>query len=130
MKRARLVMNDRPSLKIWPLEIQLKKNERKLYIEFDDGSCFEYPAEYLRIESPSAEVKGHGSSQGKIMSGCKNISIESIESVGNYAIRILFTDRHDTGIYSWDYLYILGKNYEEKWHRYLRILEALGLSRD
>ncbi|MBY0281183.1 MAG: DUF971 domain-containing protein [Alphaproteobacteria bacterium] len=123
-------MNDRLTFKIWPKEIQLKKNEKKLFIEFDDGACFEYPAEYLRIESPSAEVKGHGSSQRKIISGCKNIGIGSIESVGNYAIRILFTDLHDTGIYSWDYLYTLGKSYEEKWHRYLRILEALGLSRD
>lgn len=123
-------MNKNPAFKIWPVEIQLKKNERKLSIEFDDGSHFEYAAEYLRIESPSAEVKGHGSSQRKIVSGCKNISIESIESIGNYAIRILFTDHHDTGIYSWDYLYTLGKNYEEKWQRYLKILEALGLSRD
>lgn len=123
-------MNDCSSLKIWPIEVELKKNEKKLHIEFDDGCCFEYSAEYLRVESPSAEVKGHGSSQGKIISSCKNIGIESIESVGNYAIRILFTDHHDTGIYSWDYLYALGKTYEEKWCRYLKILEALGLSRN
>ena len=124
------MMNDRSCLKSWPTEIQLKKSERKLKIEFDDGVCFEYSAEYLRIESPSAEVKGHGSSQRKIISGCKDIGINSVESVGNYAIRILFTDHHDTGIYSWDYLYALGKNYEEKWYRYLKILEALGLTRD
>lgn len=123
-------MSKRSSFKIWPVEIQLQKNERKLIIEFDDGSYFEYPAEYLRIESPSAEVKGHGSSQRKIVSGCKNIGIESIESIGNYAIRILFTDNHNTGIYSWEYLYTLGKSYEIKWNRYLQILEALGLSRE
>lgn len=129
-RKALLFMNDRSSPQIWPIEIRLKKGDKKLNIEFDDGSCFEYSAEYLRIESPSAEAKGHGSSQRKIISGCKNIGINSIESVGNYAIRILFTDRHDTGIYSWDYLYTLGKSYEEKWYRYLKILEALGLSRD
>ena len=123
-------MNERLSLKIWPIQVKLKKNEGKLHIEFDEGSRFEYSAEYLRIESPSAEVKGHGSTQKRIISGCRNIGIESIESVGNYAIRILFTDRHNTGIYSWDYLYMLGKTYQERWSRYLKILEALGLTRD
>lgn len=123
-------MNKHSFLKIWPVEIQLQKSDRKLIIEFDDGFHFEYSAEYLRIESPSAEVKGHGSSQRKILTGCKNIGIESIESIGNYAIRILFTDSHNTGIYSWEYLYNLGKQYEIKWNRYLHILDALGLSRE
>lgn len=118
------------SQKTWPVNIQLKKKERLLTVDFDDGSTFAYPAEYLRVESPSAEVQGHGASQKKVIPGCRNVGIVSVESVGNYAVRIKFDDHHETGIYSWNYLYELGKNKNENWNRYLKILESVGLSRD
>jgi DUF971 family protein len=101
-----------------------------LEIEFDDGNRFTYTAEYLRVQSPSAEVKGHGSSQRYIVAGCRSVGIKSIEPVGNYAIRIVFDDHHDTGIYSWNYLYELGEKRDENWLRYTQMLQSLGLSRD
>lgn len=123
-------MNKDPfSPAIWPTHIKLNKQAQTLDVEFDDGSSFTYTAEYLRVESPSAEVRGHGSSQKNIIPGCKAVHIKDVESVGNYAIRIRFDDNHDTGIYSWTYLHELGKNKDENWRRYLEILHSLGLSR-
>jgi DUF971 family protein len=114
----------------WPREIRLKKSEKRLEIEFDDGSVFSLPAELLRVESPSAEVMGHGPSQKQIVSGRREVGILALEPVGNYAIRIKFDDLHDTGIYSWQYLRFLGENQERVWQEYLAALEAKGLSRD
>ncbi|MEE8202441.1 MAG: DUF971 domain-containing protein [Alphaproteobacteria bacterium] len=114
----------------WPLEIRLKQVEKRLEVAFDDGVTFAYPAEFLRVESPSAEVKGHGPGQQKIVAGRRHVGIVAIEAVGNYAIRIRFDDLHDTGIYSWAYLYEIGADRETIWQAYLDALDARGLSRD
>ena len=114
----------------WPVEIRLKKAEKILEVDFDDGARFRYPAEYLRVESPSAEVQGHGPSQKQTIAGRKHVGIMSLEPVGNYAIRIVFDDLHDTGIFSWAYLYELGETQDKKWRAYLAALEAKGLSRE
>jgi DUF971 family protein len=116
--------------KHWPVEIRLKKAEKALEIDFDDGRTFRLPAEYLRVESPSAEVKGHNPSQRQIVPGRRHVGILEIEQVGNYALRIKFDDLHDTGIYTWNYLYELGRDYEPNWKRYLEDLSSRGLSRD
>ena len=115
----------------WPVELRLKKAEKLLEVAFDDGSRFRLPAEYLRVESPSAEVMGHGGpSTKKIVSGRRHVKIVTVEPVGNYAIRIVFDDKHDTGIYSWSYLRELGDTYDEKWAAYQAALLYRGLSRD
>ncbi|MGH7005948.1 MAG: gamma-butyrobetaine hydroxylase-like domain-containing protein [Alphaproteobacteria bacterium] len=116
--------------KHWPTEIRLKSAEKRLEIDFDDGQRFSYPAEYLRVESPSAEVQGHGPSQKQIVPGRMHVGILAVEQVGNYAIRINFDDLHDTGIFSWDYLYGLGANHDALWRAYLAEIEKRGLSRD
>ena len=114
----------------WPREIRLLKEERVLEIEFDDDKVFRYPAEYLRVESPSAEVMGHGPGQKQIVAERAEVGILELEPVGHYAIRIKFDDLHDTGIYSWDYLRHLGENRDEIWDRYLKALEERGLTRE
>jgi DUF971 family protein len=114
----------------WPVEIRLKQNEKLLEIDFDDGSKFKYPAELLRVESPSAEVQGHGAGQKTIVAGRRHVGIMGVEPVGNYAIRIKFDDLHDTGIFTWRYLYGLGKHAHEIFGAYLKALEEKGLSRD
>lgn len=114
----------------WPVEIRLKQAEKILEIDFDDGRTFRYPAEFLRVESPSAEVMGHGPGQKQIVAGRRHVGIMELKPEGNYAIRIVFDDLHDTGIYSWRYLRELGERQEELWQAYLDALEARGLSRD
>lgn len=114
----------------WPLEIRLRKAERVLEIDFEDGSRFRFPAELLRVESPSAEVQGHGPSQKQLVAGRAHVGILELEPVGNYAIRIKFDDLHDTGIYSWTYLYELGRRQDEVWAKYLAALAERGLSRE
>lgn len=114
----------------WPLEIRLKQAEKALEVDFDDGSTFRYPAELLRVESPSAEVQGHMPSQKQLVSGRRHVGILGLEPVGNYAIRIKFDDLHDSGIFSWRYLYEMGLRQDEIWQAYLADLEARGLSRD
>ncbi len=114
----------------WPLEIRLKQAEKLLEIDFDDGAAYRYPAEYLRVESPLAEVQGHGPSQKQLVAGRRHVGILSLEPVGNYAIRITFDDLHDTGIFTWAYLYELGAEQDERWRRYIAALAASGLSRD
>ncbi len=116
--------------KFWPVEIRLKKAEKRLEIDFDNGRRFSYPAELLRVESPSAEVQGHGPSQKQVVAGREHVGILEVEPVGNYAIRIKFDDLHDTGIFSWEYLYGLGENQDALWQAYLAALAAKGLSRD
>ena len=114
----------------WPLELRLKKAEKLLEIAFDDGVRFRLPAEYLRVESPSAEVQGHGPGQKTVVAGRAHVGIIGLEPVGNYAVRITFDDLHDTGIYSWSYLYQLGVEHEKSWREYLDGLAANGLSRE
>jgi len=115
----------------WPAELRVFKAEGRIEIDFSDGRSCALPAEYLRVESPSAEVMGHGGpSSKKIVSGRRHVKIVSVEPVGNYAIRIVFDDKHDTGIYSWSYLRELGDSYDEKWAAYQAALLYRGLSRD
>ena len=114
----------------WPTEIRLKRAEKVLEIDFDDGSSFRLPAEYLRVESPSAEVQGHSPDQKQLVHGRMHVGILGVEPVGNYAVRIRFDDLHDTGIYSWTYLYTLGREQETRWRNYLAALEKQGLSRE
>ena len=114
----------------WPVELRLKKAEKLLEVTFDDGSCFRLPAEYLRVESPSAEVQGHGPGQKTLVAGRAHVGIIELEPVGNYAVRITFDDLHSTGIYSWAYLYELGVEREKRWLAYISGLAASGLSRE
>ncbi len=114
----------------WPEEVRYISADKRLEVDFDDGTCFSYPAELLRVESPSAEVQGHSPSQKQTIAGRRHVGIMGIEPVGNYAIRIKFDDLHDTGIFSWSYLYNMGRGQEEIWQAYLDDLEAKGLSRD
>lgn len=111
-------------------EIRLRRAENILEVAFDDGSRFALPAEYLRVESPSAEVQGHGPGQKVILAGRRHVGIIRVEPVGHYAIRIAFDDLHDTGIYSWDYLHQLGRDQARIWAEYETALAARGLSRD
>ena len=114
----------------WPTEIRVNRAEKWLKISFDDGAAFTLPAELLRVESPSAEVQGHGPGQKTIVAGRRHVTILDLEPVGNYAVKIKFDDLHDTGMYSWRYLYELGKNRARLWQDYLEALEQRGLSRD
>jgi DUF971 family protein len=114
----------------WPTEIRLRRADRVLEVDFDNGVTFRYPAEFLRVESPSAEVQGHGASQKQLVAGRAQVGIIGVEPVGNYAVRISFDDLHDTGIFSWSYLYELGERQQELWAAYLEALAARGLSRE
>lgn len=114
----------------WPTELRLAKDRRSLRIAFDDGTAFDLPAEYLRVTSPSAEVQGHSPSERKTVSGKSEVEIIGVEPVGNYAVKLVFDDMHDTGIYGWNYLHELGTGYAEKWQGYLDELAAKGLSRE
>lgn len=114
----------------WPKEIRLKKAEKRLEVDFDDGRTFSYPAELLRVESPSAEVMGHAPDQKQIIAGRQHVGILAVEPVGHYAVRIKFDDLHDTGIFSWEYLRHLGENQEQIWQTYVDALKVKGLSRE
>ncbi len=112
-----------------PTDIKLHQKSRILEVTFDDGCHFEMPCEYLRVYSPSAEVRGHGPGQEVLQIGKENVNIDAIDPVGTYAVVFRFDDGHDTGIYSWDTLYDLGKNKSKYWHDYLRRLEDAGKQR-
>jgi DUF971 family protein len=114
----------------WPRELRLKSAEKVLEVTFEDGSRFRLPAEYLRVESPSAEVQGHGPGQKQLVYGRAQVGIRAVEPVGNYAVRLVFDDGHNTGIYSWRYLQELGRDQEARWRAYLAALEKAGLSRE
>ena len=114
----------------WPIEIRLKTADKVLEIDFDDGERFRLPAEYLRVESPSAEVQGHNPSQKQLVHGRAHVGILAVEPVGNYAIRIKFDDLHETGIYSWTSLHKLGREQEQRWRSYLDELKARGVGRE
>jgi len=113
-----------------PTEIKLHQQSRILEVAFNDGSRFHMPCEYLRVFSPSAEVRGHGPGQEVLQIGKKNVEIKAIEPVGQYAVVLVFSDGHDSGIYSWDYLYDLGRKQDFYWQAYLRRLEEAGESRE
>lgn len=113
----------------WPTELKLSKDRRLLTVAFDDGQRAELPAELLRVLSPSAEVQGHSPEQRVTVPGKKNVSIVRVEPVGNYAVRIVFDDGHDTGLYVWSYLRELGEHKDERWGAYLQELSAKRLTR-
>lgn len=113
-----------------PVNLKLLQKTRVLEILFDTGENFTLPCEYLRVFSPSAEVKGHGYSEGKLVDGKKNVNIISIEPVGHYAVRLVFDDNHQSGIYSWETLYELATHYADYWPYYLQRLEEANASRD
>ena len=113
-----------------PTEILLHQKSRVLEIAFSDGKRFRLPCEFLRVYSPSAEVRGHGPGQEVLQVGKKDVEITELDPVGSYAVRPVFSDGHNTGIYSWDYFYTLGVNQDEMWRRYLERIAEAGASRD
>lgn len=113
----------------WPTEIRLRADRRALVVGFDDGAAFELPAEYLRVLSPSAEVQGHGPGQRQTVPGKRDVTIAAVTPVGNYAVRLTFSDRHDSGLYTWSYLRKLGAERDELWAAYLHELAQKGMSR-
>ena len=114
----------------WPTELRVDASRSTLTIRFGSGEQFALPAEYLRVESPSAEVQGHSAAHKQIVAGKRNVRIRRIEPVGNYAARIIFDDGHDTGLYSWDYLHELGRERNAKWSAYVSALRKTGGSRE
>jgi DUF971 family protein len=113
-----------------PTEIKLHQASRVLELVFANGRHFRLPYEFLRVYSPSAEVRGHGPGQETLQAGKRDVTIASVEPVGHYALRPMFSDGHNSGLYSWDYLYDLGERQDELWQRYLARLAAAGASRD
>ena len=113
-----------------PTEIKLHQVSRVLEISFDDGKTFNLPCEFLRVYSPSAEVRGHGPGQETLQIGKKNVEIKAVEPVGNYAVQLAFSDGHNTGIYSWDLLHDYGMRHDELWAQYLKRIAEAGASRD
>ena len=114
---------------LWPTDLTFNRTDRQLEISFNNGQAFVLPFELLRVESPSAEVQGHGGDQKQIVPGKSLVNVERAEPTGNYAVRIVFDDGHDTGLYSWDYLYELGRTADQKWAAYQAALAEQGLSR-
>jgi DUF971 family protein len=114
----------------WPTELRLRKDRRALTVTFDGGESFDLAAEYLRVRSPSAEVQGHSPSERRTVSGKQDVQILELLPVGNYAVRLVFDDMHSTGIFSWDYLFELGRNREKYWSDYLGELKEKSLSRE
>jgi DUF971 family protein len=113
-----------------PTDITLHRASHRLEVAFDDGSRFELPCEYLRVESPSAEVQGHGPGQKMLVAGKRHVNINAIEPVGQYGVKLVFDDGHDSGIFSWVTLHELGREYQQRWADYLAALQARGLDRD
>jgi DUF971 family protein len=113
-----------------PTDLKLRTVSRVLAIRFDDGAAFDLPFEYLRVFSPSAEVKGHGGGEGILQLGKQSVGIKGIEPTGNYAVRLVFDDGHDTGLYTWPFLYELGTNHARNWARYLQRCKDAGHPRN
>jgi DUF971 family protein len=113
-----------------PTEIKLHQKSQVLEITYADGKCFRLPAEFLRVHSPSAEVRGHGPGQEVLQTGKKDVRINAVDPVGHYAVQLRFSDGHDTGIYSWDLLYDYGERQDKMWQQYLDRLRAAGASRE
>jgi len=112
-----------------PTEIRLRKTSRLLSVSFDDDTAFELPFEYLRVYSPSAEVTGHGPGQEVLQTGKEKVLVTAVEPVGHYAVRLVFDDGHDTGLYTWQYLYELGRDRDSNWQTYLDRLRTAGYAR-
>jgi len=112
-----------------PSAIRMHRKSRVLEVAWEDGTAFRLPCEYLRVFSPSAEVQGHGPGQAVLLIGKEKVNISAIEPVGHYAIKLIFDDKHDSGLFSWSYLHWLGKNYDENWATYLGRLEEVGYQR-
>jgi DUF971 family protein len=112
-------------MSVWPTELRLDPAKTTLAVAFDSGESFALPAEYLRVESPSAEVQGHSPEQKQIVTGKQDVKIAALEPIGNYAVRIVFDDGHNTGLFSWDYLYELGREHKARWAAYLAAVLAL-----
>lgn len=121
-------MSEKPAP--WPVELRVDRARVTLTVSFDTGEQFQLPAEYLRVESPSAEVQGHSAAEKQIVAGKRHVTIRSLEPVGNYAVRIVFDDGHDTGLYSWDYLCELGRQQATRWATYLSALRAKRAKRE
>jgi DUF971 family protein len=113
----------------WPTELRLHKDRRTLSVSYETGERFDLAAEYLRVRSPSAEVQGHSPAERRTVGGKQNVQIVELHPIGNYAVRLTFDDMHSTGIFSWDYLFELGRNREKYWNAYLAELSEKGLSR-
>ncbi len=118
------------SSEVWPEELRLAEAGAKLRVTFDNSETYDFTAEFLRVQSPSAEVKGHGAGQEVTVPGKRNVLISNLEPVGNYAVRILFDDGHSTGLFSWSYLLKIGQRHDELWQSYLDKLAKEGKSRD
>lgn len=116
--------------KPWPRELVLNRAQRILKVTFEGGATFDLPAEYLRVHSPSAEVQGHSAAERRTVGGKRMVGISAVEPVGNYAVRLVFDDGHDTGIFSWSYLHELGREQSSRWKSYLAELDSKGLRRD
>lgn len=114
----------------WPVELRVDSEARQLLVRFEDGASFTLPAEYLRVESPSAEVQGHGAGPKTLVPGKRLVGIQAISPIGNYAIKIHFDDQHETGIFTWSYLHQLGTEFDQRWAAYEAELAAAGKSRD
>ncbi len=123
-------MNQLAGHEPWPSELRLNPEKTALRVTFSDGVSESLPAELLRVNSPSAEVQGHSAAERKLVAGKRNVSIREIEQVGNYAVKLVFSDGHDTGLYSWPYLYRMATAKDELWDAYLKEIAAAGLSRD
>lgn len=119
-----------PEQKNQPVSVNLHKKSRILSITFDNGKSFDLSCEYLRVHSPSAEVMGHGPGQEVLQTGKEDVTVNDIEPVGHYAIKLYFSDGHNTGLYTWDYLYDLGINHDRYWQNYLEALEKAGINRN
>jgi DUF971 family protein len=115
---------------IWPEELRIQEQGRNLHVKFQSGEAYDLPAELLRVESPSAEVKGHGPGQEQLVFGKRNVVIKKVEPVGSYAIRLIFSDGHDTGLFTWPYLAKLGQSKTELWQAYEEKLVSAGRKRD
>ena len=113
----------------WPTELRLQAGGRILAVLFEDGARFDLPAEYLRVQSPSAEVQGHSPAERKTVEGKRNVAIQAVDPVGNYAVKLRFDDGHDTGLFTWSYLHELGETHPTTWAAYLDDLRAKNLSR-
>ncbi len=116
-------------MSITPIEIKLRRTSRLVVVQYDDGKSFDLPFEYLRVFSPSAEVQGHGPGQGVLQTGKENVQVTAVEPIGHYAVRLVFDDGHDTGLYTWKYLYELGTQQAENWQAYLDRLKSAGYAR-
>ncbi len=123
-------MSSTPLNDVWPTDLKVSADKATLTVVFEDGECHVLDAEYLRVTSPSAEVQGHSAAERRTVPGKRFVTIRNLQPIGNYAVRIIFDDGHDSGLFTWPYLAALGREREARWSAYLAELEAKGLSRE